>query len=514
MKNSNQRKTGAILSYVSIGINLLIQLLYTPFLIAKMGQSEYGLYSLIASIIGYLTVLDLGFGNAIIVYTSKYKVQNKIEEEKKLHGMFKLVFIILGIIVGIIGIILFFNVNNLFGNTMTSVELYKAKIMMLIVSFNLFLTFVFNIYSSIITAYEKFTYQKLIAILGNILKPLIMIPFLLMGFKSVTMCCVLTIVNIIIVLSNYIFCKKKLKINIKYSGFDKSVFGTVLSYSIWIFLAAIVDKANWSVDNFILGAVSGTVAVSIYSVAATINNLFISLSTAISGVLLPKVSKMVAQNATREDLTNEMIKVGRIQYYVIFLICSGFVLFGKQFLLLWVGKGFEESYYVTLFLTVPLCIPLIQNLGISIMQAMNKFRFKSITTFVMAIANIIISIFLTKKLGAIGAAIGTCISLIICNIIIMNIYYHKELKLNMFKFWGSIIKQSISFIIPISIILIVLKYISLHGWLGFIIYVSVYSLIYSITAYLLSMNNYEKEFINNILTKFHLRKVNYARNSK
>ncbi len=514
MKNSNQRKTGAILSYVSIGINLLIQLLYTPFLIAKLGQSEYGLYSLIASIIGYLTVLDLGFGNAIIVYTSKYKAQNKIDEEKKLHGMFKIVFFILGIIVGLIGLAFFFNVDILFENTMTSFELHKAKIMMLIVSFNLFLTFVFNIYSSIITAYEKFTYQKLIAILGNVLKPMIMIPFLFMGYKSITMCIVITAVNIVILLSNYIYCKKKLMINIKYNGFDKTVFKTVLGYSVWIFLASIVDKANWSIDNFILGAVSGTIAVSIYSVAATINTLFISLSTAISGVLLPKVSKMVAKNASNEDLTVEMIKVGRIQYYIIFLICSGFVLFGKQFLMLWVGKGFEESYYVSLFLIIPLCIPLIQNLGISIMQAMNKFKFKAIVTFVMAIVNIIISIFLAKRWGATGAAIGTCISLVICNIFVMNFYYHKILKLNMFSFWNSIVKQTIPFTLPIIIIVIVLKYIALSGWLGFMTYVAIYSLMYFMVAYLFSMNNYEKKLLNNVLLKMRLKRVDYARNNK
>ena len=60
MINSNQRKSGVVLSYVSIILNTLIQLLYTPLLIRMLGQSEYGLYSLVSSIIGYLTVLDLG----------------------------------------------------------------------------------------------------------------------------------------------------------------------------------------------------------------------------------------------------------------------------------------------------------------------------------------------------------------------------------------------------------------------------------------------------------------------
>lgn len=507
MTDSTQRKNGAILSYVSIIINTLIQLLYTPLLIRMLGQSEYGLYSLVASIIGYLTIMDLGFGNAIIVYTAKYRAQNKIEDEKKLHGMFNLVFKIIGIIAGLLGIILYFNVNNLFGTKMTDIELHKMQIMMLILSFNLLLTFYFSIYNSIISAYEKFTFQKIISIIHSLLKPLLMIPLLFLGYKSIALCIIITITNIVTLLSNYIYCKKNLNMSIKFLGFDKKIFKTIIGYSIWIFIGTIVDKVNWSVDNFILGSISGTVAVAIYSIAATLNMMFINLSTAISGVLLPKMSKLVAKKASKEELTNEMIKVGRIQNYVIFLMCSGLILFGKEFIYIWAGKGFEESYYVALLLIIPVCLPLIQNLGLSIMQAMNKYKFKSITTFIMAIFNIILSIFFVKKWGATGAALGTCISLTICNIVIINIYYCKVIGLNIIKFWKDIFKQSLPFSIPIIFIIILMKLISLKGILGFVIFGGIYTFIYCIAAYFLSMNEYEKNIIYKTLKKLHIKKV-------
>ena len=69
----NQIKLGSVLSYISIALNVLVALLYTPFLLRMLGQNEYGLYSLVASIVAYLTVLDLGFGNAIVRYISNYR---------------------------------------------------------------------------------------------------------------------------------------------------------------------------------------------------------------------------------------------------------------------------------------------------------------------------------------------------------------------------------------------------------------------------------------------------------
>ncbi len=506
MNSSVERKSGAILSYVSIILSTLVQLLYTPLLIRMLGQSEYGLYSLVSSIIGYLTVLDLGFGNAIIVYTAKYRAQKKYEEEKKLHGMFFVVYCLIGVLAGIIGILLYFLVPTIFGATMTSAELEKMKIMMLILAFNLAMTFIFSIYSSIINAYEKFTFQKIMSILNTIMKPLLMIPLLFLGYKSITMCVVITIVNIIVLLSNYFYCKKKLNVSIKFMGFDKALFKTIFGYSFFIFLGVVVDKINWSVDQFVLGAVSGTIAVSVYSVASQINTLFVNLSTAVSSVLLPKMSKMVASKASNEEITNEFIKVGRIQYLIIFLMVSGLTLFGKEFIISWVGSEYIDSYYIALILIIPLCLPLIQNLGVSIMQAKNMHKFRSVLFAIIALANIAISIPLAKMYDGIGSAIGTSISLIVGNVIILNIYYHKKVGINVLKFWKEILKMTIPFVIPIIIILIVMQFITLHGYANLIVFGCIYTIIYAIVCYFMVMNDYEKGIVNKVLRKIHLIK--------
>ena len=94
----NQLKAGAFLSYLSIGLNNIIGLIYTPFMLRMMGQSEYGLYSLVASIVAYLTVLDLGFGNAIVRYTAKFRAEGKEQEQYEMFGMFLILYSIIGII--------------------------------------------------------------------------------------------------------------------------------------------------------------------------------------------------------------------------------------------------------------------------------------------------------------------------------------------------------------------------------------------------------------------------------
>ena len=297
----NEIKIGAVLSYIVIGLNMLIGIFYTPYLTRMLGQSEYGLYSLVASVISYLTVLDLGFGNAIIVYTSKYIAKKDKENENKLHGMFFVIYIILGIIAGIIGAVLVLNVEKLFGNSMSIEELAKAKTLMKILTFNLIITFPLSIFGSIITAYEKFIFNKVVNIIRILIMPLIMIPLLLMGYKSIALVILTTVLNIACLLINMWYCLKKLDVKLKFSGFDFKLLREIFAYSFFIFLNSIIDKVNWSLDNFILGTVSGTITVAVYAVAQQFNNMYLSFSTAISNVLLPKVAKMEATNSSDES---------------------------------------------------------------------------------------------------------------------------------------------------------------------------------------------------------------------
>lgn len=497
----NEIKKGAMLSYVLVILTNVIALIYTPFLIRCLGQSEYGLYSLITSIIGYLTVLDFGFGNAVVIYTAKYRAQNKLDEEQKLHGMFFVIFFIIGLLATVLGLILFFNVNAMFGASMTPYELNKAKILLLLLTFNLAITFPFSIYNSIITAYEKFTFQKVLAIIRTIANPIIMLPLLLLGYKSVSLVIVTTILNMIIFVSNYLYCKNKLKIKIKYTGIDKKQLTEIFAYSFFIFLNAIIDKINWSLDNFILGSVSGTIAVSVYTIGAQINTMFINFSTAINGVLVPKITKMITKGVSNKEITNEFVKIGRIQFIMLFLLLSGFIIFGCEFILLWAGENYASSYYIALILLIPVIIPLTQNVGITVLQARNLHRFRSLVLAGIAILNVVLSIPLAKLYGGIGSAIGTSLAIIIGNIIIINIYYYKKININVIEYWKNIGAIILKDIIPVSIIIVLLYFTNLRPLYNLMVFIPIYTIIYFVFNYHFIFNIYEKDTVNSIFKK-------------
>jgi O-antigen/teichoic acid export membrane protein len=94
----NELKAGSVLSYISILITIIIALLYTPVMLRLLGQSEYGLYSLIGSVIGYLSILDLGLGNAMIRYNAFNRATGDKNAESQLNGMFLVLYSLIGLL--------------------------------------------------------------------------------------------------------------------------------------------------------------------------------------------------------------------------------------------------------------------------------------------------------------------------------------------------------------------------------------------------------------------------------
>ena len=491
----SQLKSGALLSYVVLALHNLVGLLYTPFMLRMMGKSEYGLYSIAASIVAYLTVLDLGFGNAIVRYTAKFRAENKQEEQYEMFGMFFLLYCGIGLIALLAGGVLYWNAENIFDASMTANELSRTKIILALMIFNLAVTFPFSLFGSIITAYEQFIFQKVIIIVRIILNTATMIVLLNFGYKAIAMVVVTTVFNLLTHGLNFWYCKHYLKIKLKFAKFQWGFLKEVSIYSFWIFLNAIMDRIYWSTGQFVLGAYAGTAVVAVFAVAIQLQHMYMSFSTAISGVFLPKVTAMAVRESDGKEISDLFIKTGRIQYCVMILVLTGFFLFGRQFIRLWAGDGYDDAYIISMLFFVPLTVPLIQNLGITILQARNQMKFRSLLYLVISLASLGLQIPLSKYYGGIGCACAIAVALVLGHILVMNVYYQVKQNIDIIGFWKEIVKMSVvPALLTVGTYLILQQY-ALDSIFKLIVGIVLYLIIYLPLFFAFSMNAYERDLI-------------------
>lgn len=491
----NQLKAGALLSYVALGLSNVIGLLYTPYMLRMMGQSEYGLYSLVASVVAYLTVLDFGFGSAIVRYTARFRAEGKVEEQYSLFGMFVWLYSAIGVISFLAGLGLYFNVDRIFGDSMTGEELDKARVMMMLLIFNVSVTFPLSIFGSIITAYENFIFQKVVNIVRIILNPIAMIIMLAIGYKAIGMVMITTAFNIATLLINWWYCKHKIHVKIHFGNYDWSLLREIATFSMFIFLKMILDKVYWSTGQFVLGAVSGTVAVAVYAVAMQLKNYYLAFSGAMVGVFLPRLTSMVANNATKKEISDLFIRISRLQFHIVGFVLCGFILFGKPFIQFWAGANYTEAYTIALIVFIPFTVPLIQTLGHPLIQALNQQKFQFYVYVVVAILTLLFSVLLAKQYGGIGCAIALAIAITVGEIGMMNWFYAKRVGIDIVKFWNEMCKIALP-----MLILIVCGFLQLHikpvlGIISLIVHVGIFCMYYVMFIYLTALSSNERKMI-------------------
>ena len=495
----NQIRAGVVLNYVVIGLNALVGLLYTPYMLRMMGQSEYGLYSIAASIIAYLTIMDFGFGNAIIRYTAKFRAEGRTDEQASMFGMFSLLYMAIGVMALIVGGVVCLNVENLFGETMSAQELSRATIILAIMTVNLALSFPMGIYGFIITAYEDFVFQKTLNIIRILLNTAVMVCLLHFGYKAVAMVVVQTVFNVLTFVANWLYCRRKIRIRFSFRGFRWDFMREVALYSLWIFLNAIMEQFYWSTGQFVLGVFSGTVAVAILSVAIQLKNMYYSFSTAISSVFLPRVTAMIAQGSSDDNISDLFVKVGRIQYIVISFIIVLFIVFGQSFIRIWAGESYAESYVITLLFMLSTMVPLIQNMGITILQARNELKYRSILILIVSVISLVVSIPMAKMFGAQGFAWVVSIAVLLGHGLLLNIYYQRKIHIDIIRFWKEIGKMSIWPILAVVIGLVSIRYFDMNDLRQLTMMIAIYSIVYVAVLYKASINRDEREMISKMI---------------
>lgn len=488
------RKIGVILSYILMLFEIFSTLFLTPFIITTLGQAEYGVYKLVVAINAYLLLLDLGVGNAITRYIAKYRVENDREQERKFLGVTTIFYITIAGIALILGIVLVKIFPMVFAKGLTVKEVSLGQTLLCITMINSAITLGTVPFTNVLIAYEKFVISKGVLIVQIIIRVIFTFVVLNIGLGAVGIVIVNLVMTIICRLFFALYTVFNLRLVPLFRGIQGEFIKEIVSYSSLILLQMIGTQLNSSVDQILLGSFveSSSVILGIYGVGTQIVQYFQSMGSAFTGVLIPGIVKLVETNANPKRLTDEMIRIGRIILLVLAIVWSLFLVLGREFIVLWSGKENGDAYIVAIILISAYLITLTESVGSQILWAMNQHKEQAILKIVVVLLNIVLTIFLIKWNPLLGATIGTFISIIVGDVVVMNLIFYKKIKINLLYYYKNLVKG----ILPsagISILIgAFIQHFTSNGWAMFILKVIIMILCYAISLLIFGMNSYEK----------------------
>lgn len=495
MNMNNQIKYGAIISYIALFANIIIGLVYSPWVIKSIGKPDYGLYTLALSLIN-LFVFDFGLGSAVSRFIAKYNAENRKDKVNNFVGMIVKLYLFADIIILFALTVIFFFIPIIYTG-LTYEELDKFTVIFAISAIFSVFSFPFIPLNGIMSAFEKFIPLKLCDLIHKFIIVALMSFCLLWGYGLFALVVVNAIAGILTVMLKIICVRKYINININWNFWDRVELKSVMGFSVWVMVIAICQRCVLNLCPTILGIMSNSSAIAVFGVAVTIEGLIYSFANALNGMFLPKVSKMIANNDDNAIQTL-MTKVGRIQIFIVSLLIIGFICVGQNFIAVWLGDDYQEVYICVLLLIAPSFIYLPQEVANTTVVAKNKVKYQAYIGILKGLTNIILAFPLVKFWGVYGMALSVFISYsisIICN----NLLYHRVLNINIKRFFADTFgKFSQALLISFLCSYILTRIVPFEGWLGVVIKTSATIICYLPTVFLLGLNRDEKRLFTSL----------------
>ncbi|MCM1121700.1 MAG: oligosaccharide flippase family protein, partial [Eubacterium sp.] len=436
----NERKRGIFISYLQTIVAICVSLLYVPILLNLLGKDEYGLYQMVGSFFSFITIFKSSISNGVLKYYCKALQQTDKKTLENTLANARVIYRVISIIVLSLSVVIIIAFRIIYAASLQKSQIEEATWMLGLLFIDLLISTSNAIYVASVFAYEKFTLDRLITLAAQILQPIVCLSVVYFYPYAIYIVIIQVIMDAGIALMKYKYSIHILGVSIHMYSYDKQILKGILSLAGFILFSNIADQIFWKTDQLVLGKYLSTAVVAVYSIAMQINMCYMNIGIAISSVFFPKLSSLNEKEDGINQMSNLFAEIGKYAYMILLLILSGFIVFGREFIALWVGDEYLDAYIITLIVIIPYTIDIIQHMGLSILQIVGKYAFRAKMYFISAIINMAFTIILVRQLGMIGAAMSTGISLLIVNGIIMNIYYQKKVGMDLLVFWKNIIE--------------------------------------------------------------------------
>lgn len=493
---NKQVKFGAIFSYILIFLNATYGMFLTPYILNNVGDISYGVYKTISSLTSAFMVIDSGVGATIMRYVAKYRAD---EREDKIPNFLFMGLCQTGIICAIILALTggaYFFIDDIYSSSLSASEIIEAKGLYIFLALGMVAHIIENFIGGIISGYNRFGFANGCKIIRLIVRILAIILFVGIFKNTLVLVLVDLFVTVAFTITELVYIKFNIKTKIKYSCWDGTVFKESFVYIVLMFLGTLVGQVNSNLSNVIVGANIGPSAVTVYSMAVLIFTMYMNISTAISGVMLPTVTMTLKNDDENLNATTSLVvNVGRIQFLLLGAVATGFAVLGIPFIKVWLGDGFEDVYPLTNILLFPALFELCINVCLSILRAKNMLKFRTAAIVVSAIINLAIMLITMPYIGYFGASIGTACSYFFVSVVIMGIYYYKKLKINVVKIYIRIFRGILPCIIISSIVSYLMSRLVEGNALKLLLGILSYCVVYAITLIIFGLNKKEKNSI-------------------
>ncbi len=505
-----KRSVGITISYINMVVNMITGLVLSSFLLRALGDTEYGLYQTIASFATYLVLLEFGTGT---VMTRNVSVcLNNTAPDKRQEAVnrnYSTIWIISLVLSGVIlaaGMVFYFCLGYIYANSMTPEQIAYGRNILLFLFVFIIVSYLTQNINGLLMAHEEYSFANIITLIRMSVRFVLLLALISLFRYAIIIAMVDLLLSAAAFVVSFVFSKRKYHTKISLRYFDKSIFITSIPMCVALLLQTLTNQANSNVDKVVIGIMMSMESVALYSVVQYIFTMFSSVATIPVSMFLPEVSKNMSKKMEPAAFTETLIHPCRLTVLICGNILCGFFAVGKQFVSVLYGAEKTDAWIFALIILVPMFLNMTNAVCINVLDIANKRLVRSLALTATTVANIALTIVFVGWWGILGAVIATAITLLIGNVLIINLYYQFKFKIRVLHLFKEAYKGILPFQIIAAVPAFFLARFIPNALLAFAVGGVVYVGVSFLLTGLFGLNEAEKAILKRITRRFHKSK--------
>jgi O-antigen/teichoic acid export membrane protein len=466
-------------SWIALGVTVLTGVFLSPYILHRLGDEAFGIWVLIFSITGYYGLFDLGIRSSIVRYVAKYSATGDHEDLNRLINTAICTYAIIGILAllvtisGAIYLPLIFRISSSFLRT--------ARLLFLLVGTALSLGFPLGVFGGILQGLQRFDLANLTSTVSTLLRCLLIVMTLQHGGRLLSVALVTVALPVVAALVNATYALHLLPLQFSFRYVDRVSLRRIANYSSATFVIMLSWRLRFKTDAMIIGTFLSSAAITYFTVGSRLVDYAGEVVAGLAQIFDPMASESVATGDI-EHVRKILVAGNRACALIIFPIAAALAILGKSVIEVWVGRRYvASSYPVLLVILIPSTFMLAQAASGRVLFGMAKHHTLAAVTLVEGIANVGLSIFLVRRFGVLGDALGTAIPLACTTLLFLPGHLCRVLKLRMRTYLAQAFLLPIALSMPLVVVLVLMRHwFVVHNLFQLAIQLAIVSAVYSL----------------------------------
>lgn len=407
-------------------VSVVAAFLIAPITIHSLGDARYGAWSLVAELVGYYGLLDLGIRGAVTYYVARCSARQCQDEIKETVASAFWVLAACGLLAFLAGVLLTIGFPHLFKTE--GVDLAEVRGSLMIMSALIALALPMNALGGALIGRERFDIATGVEIANRILTTVCYYFVLKAGGGLVALALVQAVARVMSWVLTLVACKRVL--GGLFTGrqwFRVERVRALMGYGLRNAVGGVALLVIYGMDLAVVGMFAGLAQVTVYSIGRTLVSYASSLCSQFAFVFTPRFAQLESRGQIGD--AQQLYLVGtRTVGMVVTGMAAGLLVFGRDFIRLWLGESYvsgawsSRSDVIMVILIVANLPRMLQEISRQRLYAMARVRFMMWLNVGEAIANLALSVLLVHRFGAAGVALGTLLPLVVSHVLVLPVY--------------------------------------------------------------------------------------------